>query len=209
MSDLPYSIIIRIMSLNEYDRIWHRQVCRTARESFVQHTTVVASSPSLPLWALQQMCKVNTSTSQRVHVAAGRAAAGDIAGLAWLRSSMDNCTVLAPPVCAAAAAAGNIQVLHWLRSQRPACNWDFTACTAAARSRQLEALQWLRSQQPRCPWAGVEVWEAAAAAGCKEVLGWLRMEQCPGWGSPSICSAAAAAGQVSKEDTLKCVVEAA
>jgi hypothetical protein len=41
-----------------------------------------------------------------------------------------------------------------------------------------------------------QVWEAAAASGCFETLRWLQAQRCPGFDSPSICAAAAGAGQV-------------
>jgi hypothetical protein len=119
---LPEPILLHVLSLNEHDCVWARQVCKAARDAF-PHTTAVPVTAPMPVWAFQWMWHNKTPAEHITKVVAGRAAAADLPALAWLKSSSahsssgssDTAQLFGPAVCASAAGAGHIHVLQWLR----------------------------------------------------------------------------------------------
>jgi hypothetical protein len=149
---------------------------------------VSAQHPDLPLWLLKQhyselaaridcsdsFIKAKLETKQQAQLLAARAAAGDLAGVMWLRAQ--GCT-WSSQSCVAAAEAGHLDVLRWLLSQRPACPLDAGLCAlAAASAGQLSILQYLREEVLLRPFDLAACAEAAAAAGKQTVLDWLVMQ---------------------------------
>lgn len=161
---LPEALMLHILSLlpAAQQAYTARRVCKAAHARLRHMTTISATSADLPLAALQEMfLQSATSMYKQWHLAAARAACGDLQGLQWLHSSGCAWDVR---VCSAAAHSGNLALLQWARQQDPPCSWNKSTCSAAAAGGQLAVLQWVRQQCPPCPW-DEECCSSAAKAG--------------------------------------------
>lgn len=156
-------------------------------EHLRKHTVVSARAPDLPLWLLKQcygeLLEVQASDSstepkqaikKQAQLLSARAAAGDLAGIQWLRSQR---CAWSSHSCAAAAEHGHLAVLRWLLAQRPACPMDAGLCAlAAASAGQLHVLQFLQDELLLRPFDLAACAEAAGAAGKQAVLDWLVLQ---------------------------------
>lgn len=170
---LPEALMLHILSLlpAAQQAYTARRVCKAACARLRHMTTISATSADLPLAALQEMFLHNaTSMYKQWHLAAARAACGDLQGLQWLHSSGCAWDVR---VCSAAAHSGDLALLQWARQQSPPCAWNKSTCSAAAAGGQLAVLQWVRQQRPPCPW-DEECCSSAAKAGHLSLLQWAR-----------------------------------
>ncbi|KAF8063772.1 cabII-1 [Scenedesmus sp. PABB004] len=177
--ELPEAIVLEILGLLPAAvQAWAaRRVCRAARARFSAARRVSLRSPELPLAAVQEAFRAVLQRTMRQRLLTeARAAANDVAGLAWLRSQ--RCAL--GDVCRAAAGAGSLAVLEWARTAPRVGSWDNGVCAAAAGGGHLEVLQWLRSHErrPRCNW-GRRVCEMAARGGHVAVLAWAHAQGAP------------------------------
>ncbi|WIA08904.1 hypothetical protein OEZ85_008323 [Tetradesmus obliquus] len=113
---LPEALMLHILSLlpAAQQAYTARRVCKAACARLRHMTTISATSADLPLAALQEMFLHNaTSMYKQWHLAAARAACGDLQGLQWLHSSG----------CAWDGARPALPLgpvgLHWRSCQRP------------------------------------------------------------------------------------------
>lgn len=177
-----------------------------------------AKQPDLPLWLLQQqfadICSTKAPAAsddpaesnqkqliqvRQAQLLSARAAAGDVAGVQWLRSH--GCAWSSHSTLAA-AEAGHVEVLAWLLSQRPAsCPMDAGLCAlAAATAGQVHVLDFLKAELLLRPFDLAACAEAASAAGQQETLDWLVVQDdslsMPAWLPDQAAAAAAARQQV-------------
>jgi hypothetical protein len=172
-AQLPEALVLHILSLLPavQQAYTARRVCKAAHARLRHAITISASSADLPLAALQEMFLQHaTGMYKHWHLAAARAACGDLQGLQWLLSSGCAWDVR---VCSNAAQSGHLALLQWARQQDPPCPWNKSTCSAAAAGGQLAVLQWVRQQSLPCHW-DEECCSSAAKAGHLKVLQWAR-----------------------------------
>ncbi|KAF8062643.1 histone deacetylase-like amidohydrolase [Scenedesmus sp. PABB004] len=202
-TDLPEPLVLHALSfLPPALQAWTAKlVCKAARERFRGATVVSLRCPELPLAAVQEAWRaVQCGSMQDWRLAGGRAACGDVAGLAWLRGAgcgMGNIVGRAAhagqlavlewardqglylgEVCEGAALGGQLAVLRWARLRTPPLPWGTHVCFRAAARGDLEMLRWARAQPEPAPWDG-RACRAAAEQGHLEALRWLRASGCP------------------------------
>jgi hypothetical protein len=165
--------------------VLHSCCMQDCAQQLSKHKVVSARQPELPLWLLKQrfseMVASTDPTAEpkqisknQAQLLSARAAAGDLAGIQWLRTQ--GCA-WSSHSSIAAAEGGHLDVLRWLLAQRPACPLDAGLCAlAAASAGQLHVLQFLQDELLLRPFDLAACSEAAGAAGKQSVLDWLLLQ---------------------------------
>jgi hypothetical protein len=141
-----------------------------------------------------------SAASAALATAAGRHAAGCLAGGHALPVVLDADLRTSPLPGMVAARAGDVAALQALH----AAGWRLSeaTCAAAGEGGHTPALQWLRSLEPPCPWNAHTATEAAAG-GHLDTLRWaLQDGGCPA--APELCLWAVDGGHA---DVLRWLVE--